>query len=95
MPPVTGSREESPEAPVVATAAEVADFCDEEEINAAGVARIEENGIVVEAVRGRQVNISPGWNRGPQELECVPLSALGATVLDRDIILPAKVMLLG
>lgn len=94
MPPVTGSRDESLDAPGVATAAEVADLCDEEEIYAAGVARMREKGMVVVAVRGRYVNISTGWNNGPHELECVPLSALGATVLERDIILPAKVMLL-
>lgn len=50
MPPVTGRREESPSAAGVVTAADVADFCEEEEIKAAGVARMRENGMVVEAV---------------------------------------------
>lgn len=50
MPPVTGRREESPDAADVGTAAVVADFCAEEEMNAAGVARMTENGMVVEAV---------------------------------------------
>jgi len=48
---VTGSRDASPE--VGAGVTEVADFDDEEEIEAAGAARIIEKGTVVEARRAR------------------------------------------
>jgi len=50
MPPVTGRREESPAVAGAVTAADVADFCEEEEMKAPGVARTRENGMVVEAV---------------------------------------------
>lgn len=90
MPPVTGRREESPAVAGGVTAVDVADFCEEEEMKAAGVARTRENGMVMEAVEANK-SISRWW---PKELNCVPLSALGATDLDRDIILPAKVMFL-
>jgi hypothetical protein len=74
MPPVTGRREESPDATGVGTAAEVADLCGEEEIEAAGMARMRENGMVVEAVESASQYLGCR-NKWPRELDAY-LSAL-------------------
>jgi hypothetical protein len=67
--------------------AEVADFFDDDEIEAAGAARMIEKGTGVDAARLLVECVE--WRRSSLGA-FIPRRARGATVLDRDIILPEE-----